>query len=59
MIVEQLRHQNEQAANQRPASVFDTGTPAVPFIPDDSDGSFDRFGDRPPIRRVSSRFDRR
>jgi murein DD-endopeptidase MepM/ murein hydrolase activator NlpD len=47
-------------ANKSPTPVFDTGARAVPFISDDSEGLFaDRFGDQPPIRRLSSPFDRR
>jgi hypothetical protein len=53
------RQMNEQDANKPPTSVFDIGAQAVPFIPDDGEETFaDRFGDQPPIRRLS-RIDRR
>jgi hypothetical protein len=49
-----MRNRNEQAVIKPPASVFDTSAASVPLVPDDSEGSFaDRFGDRPPIRRLT------
>lgn len=58
-IVDHIRQQNEQAAGKPPASVFDTGAPPVPFVPDDSESSFaDRFGDRPPVHRLTRRYQR-
>jgi hypothetical protein len=59
LLMDHIRRLNEQDANKPPTSVFDTGAQAVPFIPDDGEGSFaDRFGDQPPIRRLL-RLDRR
>lgn len=59
LLRERIRRMNEQDANKPPASVFDAGAQAVPFIPDDDEISFaDRFGDQLPIRRLS-RLDRR
>lgn len=59
LLRERIRRMNEQDANKPPASVFDAGAQAVPFIPDDDEVLFaDRFGDQPPIRRLS-RLDRR
>ena len=52
--------QSQKLAEKPPGFVFESGTEPVPFVPDDGEGSFaDRFGDRPPLRRLSSRFDRR
>jgi len=60
LLMDRIRQMNEQDANRPPASVFDAGARGVPFIPDDAEGSFaDRFGDQPPIRRLSSWIDRR
>lgn len=57
LLMERIRQMNEQDANRPPASVFDTGGQAVPFVADDGEGSFvDRFGDRPPIRRLTSQY---
>lgn len=60
LLMDHIRRLDEQDANKSPTRVFDTGALAVPFIPDDSEGPFaDRFGDQPPIRRLSSPLDRR
>lgn len=54
LIMDHIRHLNEQDANRQPVSVFDAGAQPVPFVPDDGESSFaDRFGDQPPIRRLS------
>jgi len=54
LIVDQIRRQDERGPSAPPPPVSGAQQP-VPFLPDDSDGSFaDRFGDRPPIRRLSS-----
>ncbi|WOH68104.1 hypothetical protein [Bradyrhizobium sp. BWA-3-5] len=54
LLMDHIRRLNEQEANKPPASAFEVGALAVPFVPDDSEGSFaDRFGDRPPIRKLS------
>jgi hypothetical protein len=57
--MDHIRRLNERDAPKSPASVFDTGAQAVPFVPDDGESSFaDRFDDRHPIRTLS-RLDRR
>jgi hypothetical protein len=54
LIADQIRRQNEQAAGGAPPPVVG-GAQSVPFVPDGGEGSFaDRFGDQPPIRRLSS-----
>jgi len=59
LLMDHIRRLNEQDADKAPASVFDAGAQAVPFIADDGEGSFaDRFGDQSPIRKLS-RLDRR
>ena len=59
-ILDHIERQNAVAVAVPPAFVFDAGAPAVPFVPDDGEDSFaDRFGDRPPVRRLSSRLVRR
>lgn len=59
LIMDHIRRLNERDAPKSPASVFDTGAQAVPFVPDDGESSFaDRFDDRRPIRTLS-RLDRR
>lgn len=55
LIRDHIRKQNQQAASMPPASALDGSAPPVPFLPDNGEGSFaDRFGDQPPIRRLSS-----
>jgi hypothetical protein len=65
LIMDHIRALKERDANKSQASVFDTGAPAVPFLPSNESSSperedslDDRFGGWPPIRRVSSAFDR-
>jgi hypothetical protein len=56
LIEEHLRQQGVLAAGQ-PQGATPTLPPA-PYLPEDEPGSFaDRFGDRPAIRRLSSRWD--
>lgn len=55
LINDHIRRQNQQAAVTSPAPAFNGGAQPVPFLPDDGEGSFaDRFGDKPPVRRLSS-----
>ena len=55
LINEHIRRQNQQAAVAPPAQVFNGGAQPVPFLPGADEESFaDRFGDKPPVRRVSS-----
>jgi len=58
--MDHIRRLNEQDASKPLVSIFDAGAQAVPFLPDDDEGSFaDRFGDRPPVLRLSSWLDQR
>jgi len=55
MINEHIRRQNQQAAVAPPAPAFNGGAQPIPFLPDDGEEAFaDRFGDKPPVRRLSS-----
>ena len=55
LIRDEMRRQNQQAAGTPQAPAFDRGVQPVPFLPDDGEESFaDRFGDKPPVRRLSS-----
>jgi hypothetical protein len=54
LIMDRIRKENEQAHKAAPSSVSSGVHDPVPFLPDE-DGSFsDRFGDKPPVRRLSS-----
>lgn len=54
LIVDQIRRENEQAAEAALSSVSSWVHDRVPFVPDDDEGSFaDRFGDKAPVRRLS------
>ena len=56
LIEEHLRQQGVQAAGLPQSAT--PAPPLAPYLPDDEADSFaDRFGDRPPIRRLSSRWD--
>lgn len=57
LVMDYIRRQNEQAGANPPVSAFESGAQAVPFVPDDSEGSFaDRFADRPPVRRLTRSY---
>ena len=56
LLEEHLRQQGVLAAGLPQSAT--PATPPAPYLPEDEPGSFaDRFGDRPPIRRFSSRWD--
>jgi hypothetical protein len=64
LIMDHIRYLNERDANKSKNLVFHAGAPAAPFVPSnellspDREDSFDgRFGNWPPVRRVSSAFD--
>jgi hypothetical protein len=55
LINDQIRKQGQQAAVIPSAPAFNGGAQPIPFLPDESEESFaDRFGDKPPVRRLSS-----
>lgn len=59
LIMDHIQRQNERDAAIAPPAIAGSQQP-IPFLPDDGEGSFaDRFGDRPPVRRLSSYISRR
>ena len=55
LIRDEIRRQNQQAIATPQVPTLVDGTQPIPFLPDDGEGSFaDRFGDKPPVRRLSS-----
>lgn len=55
LIRDEMRRQNQQATETPPTSIIGRTPQPIPFLPDDGAETFDdRFGDKPPVRRLSS-----